>query len=315
MLQGQNNISENILNENVVMLLPFSLIAEDQEIRFFVNTQKILRVVEPDNLTPFPGVDPLLVGIYDMDNIPVPIIDLTKYWQEKKMPNLNISSSKSYTTIAKKNNRRILICHIMNFYIGFLVDHTRKIFRQLSAEIQPPPKLLDLLETNLISAVVRDDKGFLYMFDIENFLQTQLHLLQITNTKGTPSPLLTGKTILFVDDSSYFQKLGRSVLEKYGAAVNIAENGKIALEMLLENPKKFDLIMTDIEMPIMNGIEMARMIKQQAALNIIPLIFHSSIANPALMDEAKGLGSYLLKFDETNLIEKISSLLGNLSLR
>ena len=70
---------------------------------------------------------------------------------------------------------------------------------------------------------------------------------------------LTGLNILVVEDNLVNQKVVNSMLKRLGHAVSVAENGKIALEMIHE--KQFDLVLMDVQMPIMDGIECTKHIR------------------------------------------------------
>ncbi len=73
--------------------------------------------------------------------------------------------------------------------------------------------------------------------------------------------------ILLVEDNPISQKLGEKVLIKAGYQVTVAANGKQAIEVLKSNTP--DLVLLDIEMPIMDGFETAKVIRTQLALDVL----------------------------------------------
>ncbi len=91
-----------------------------------------------------------------------------------------------------------------------------------------------------------------------------------------------------------------------GFEVVLAKDGIEGLETAKKDTN-FDIIFSDIEMPLMNGIEMIRKIKQIPEISIIPVLFHSSISNEELMSQIKSeqLGDYITKFDEDTILGQL----------
>jgi two-component system chemotaxis sensor kinase CheA len=117
--------------------------------------------------------------------------------------------------------------------------------------------------------------------------------------------------ILIVDDSITTRTLEKNILETAGFQVEVAVHGQQAWEMLAD--RTFDLIISDVEMPKMNGLELTRHIKSDARLSRIPLILLTSLQKPE--QRAAGLeagaDAYLIKsqFDQGELLQLIYSLI------
>jgi CheY-like chemotaxis protein len=101
------------------------------------------------------------------------------------------------------------------------------------------------------------------------------------------APAQTGAPtrILVVDDSITTRTLERNILEGYGYDVSVATDGHEAWETVRQ--ARFDLVVTDIEMPRMNGFELTERIKQTETLADIPVIIVSSLAADA--EKRRGL--------------------------
>ena len=98
------------------------------------------------------------------------------------------------------------------------------------------------------------------------------------------------KTILVVDDFGSIRNFLCSTLNKRGYNTLAAENGKEALEKLIENPSGINLVLSDFNMPKMDGMELLKNIKSHTELKEKPVIFLTAESDPKTMREAKELG-------------------------
>jgi len=114
--------------------------------------------------------------------------------------------------------------------------------------------------------------------------------------------------ILFVEDEEDLSNIISDTLNKLQANFKTAANGKIALEKFNED-KDFDLIVTDINMPVMNGLELIKNVRE--VNKEIPVIIMSAHTEPEYIKSAEELGvqNYLLKpFDFIKFINLVSQL-------
>jgi two-component system, chemotaxis family, sensor kinase CheA len=116
--------------------------------------------------------------------------------------------------------------------------------------------------------------------------------------------------ILVVDDTEFFRELVRGYLEEAGyEAVSVAD-GNRALEALQGDT--FDLVVSDIEMPVMDGWTLAKTIRQQAALADLPLLALTTLSSDADRDRARscGFNGYEVKLDRQQFLRTVAELLG-----
>lgn len=101
--------------------------------------------------------------------------------------------------------------------------------------------------------------------------------------------------ILIVDDSSLIRSVASAATVEAGHEPIVAQNGQEGLEKLSE--EKFDLIFSDVNMPIMGGLEMVEKIKQNDAYKYIPIIMLTTESNPDLKAKGQALGvkAWMLK--------------------
>ena len=125
----------------------------------------------------------------------------------------------------------------------------------------------DKLERDVISEAISEMDDII-SFDEMNFDKTSENKNLIIERDFSP------KNILVVDDSRVILKKTRSVLEKMdrGYIIETADDGAMALEMLTVDKNKFNLIITDMDMPVMDGAELIRNVKNDVVMNKIPII-------------------------------------------
>lgn len=119
---------------------------------------------------------------------------------------------------------------------------------------------------------------------------------------------LTGKRVLLAEDTAFFRNLEYNYLSTVGCIVDTAANGKIALDMLRNNT--YDVVITDIQMPEMNGFELTNHIKSDPALQHLPVVALTSMRDDALerQCEESGLTAYEIKLDKDKLLKTLTSI-------
>ena len=119
---------------------------------------------------------------------------------------------------------------------------------------------------------------------------------------------LRGIRLLVVEDNQINQLVARETLEQEGAIVEIASNGRVAIEILAEPQKSFDAILMDIQMPEIDGYETTRLIKDVLGMGKLPIIAMTANVLPTDQQEclAAGMNDYIEKPININLmIEKL----------
>ena len=118
-------------------------------------------------------------------------------------------------------------------------------------------------------------------------------------------------TILLAEDSDFFRSQLRRFLEADGYAVLDAADGEIAWSLLQKNPDKVRLVVTDIEMPNMNGLDLTRHIRADQRVSRLPVIALSSLASDEDMalGRTAGVDDYQIKLDRDALMGRVHSLL------
>jgi len=117
--------------------------------------------------------------------------------------------------------------------------------------------------------------------------------------------------VLIVDDASLIRSVSKKAAVAAGHNVVVAEDGQKGLDALAHN--KFDLIFSDVNMPIMGGLEMVGIIKQMEEYKFTPIVMLTTESNPELKAKGKELGvkAWLLKpFNKDKFLMAVEKLLG-----
>ena len=123
----------------------------------------------------------------------------------------------------------------------------------------------------------------------------------VTNEEGETA------TILFAEDSSFFRNQVKASMEKEGFNVIEAEDGVIAWNLLEENADSIALVVTDIEMPNMDGFALTSKIKEHPIYSRLPVIALTTLAGEEDIARGKAVGidDYQIKLDRERLIKSI----------
>ncbi|MDF1565440.1 MAG: response regulator [Deltaproteobacteria bacterium] len=128
-----------------------------------------------------------------------------------------------------------------------------------------------------------------------------------------PKAARVRRAILVVDDSITTRTLERHVLESHGYLVQTASDGSQAFEALKAG--NYDLVVSDVEMPVLDGIGLARKIRADPELGKKPLILVTSLGSEEDEERGRkaGADAYIVKsrFDQTQLLQTIAELLGD----
>ncbi|GAB4523278.1 MAG: hybrid sensor histidine kinase/response regulator [Anaerolineae bacterium] len=126
---------------------------------------------------------------------------------------------------------------------------------------------------------------------------------------AAPAPTQRRLRVLVVDDSITTRTLEKNILETAGFEVHVAINGREAWEMLAQT--SFDVVISDVEMPYMTGLELTTLIKNTDQFRYLPVILLTSLGKPEQREAGlrAGADTYLIKsqFDQGELLQAIYS--------
>ena len=106
-----------------------------------------------------------------------------------------------------------------------------------------------------------------------------------------------GSRILLIEDNLMNQRLTKEILEKQGLCVDVASNGKIGVDIITNNSDKYDLVLLDLQMPVMDGYAATKLIRRNKKYDSIPIIAMTADAMNGVEDIVNnaGMDDYLIK--------------------
>jgi two-component system chemotaxis response regulator CheV len=283
---------------NRLEILLFSLGKDNESGReevFGINVFKVREVMNLPAITRAPDMPPGVMGMVSLRGVMIPVIDLAHFCD-----------------VHVEDPPKILIVTEYNRAVqGFLVHSVEQILRMEWNDIKVPPSMMAHRHGGLVTAVSElNDKRIVMLLDVEKVLAETTNLGMDEEEYADIEDVGVRATVLYADDSSVARKQIETALNKMGVNSYSAKNGVEAWEKLQELASRAEaahvpvhemvsVILTDIEMPGMDGYVLTRKIKTDARFKGVPVVMHSSLSADANMNLGRSVGAdaYVPKFN------------------
>jgi two-component system chemotaxis response regulator CheV len=276
---------------------------------FGINVFKVREVMRTPAITAAPEMPSSVEGMVSLRGVLVPVVDLAKY-----------------VGIGADTPRDIMIVTEYNGHTqGFLVEAVDTILRLDWAQMRVPPDMLVANMGGLVTAVTElPDNRLVMMLDVEKVLsETTRYDDEFMFQNIEPLDVSHGEhTVYFADDSSVARKQIVRTLDALGVRHVSAINGRAAWEELKRvaayaesSGRKVkdlvSLVLTDVEMPEMDGYILTKSIKSDPRFEGVPVIMHSSLSGMSNQNLGKSVGvdEYVPKFEPQRLAATLRRLL------
>jgi two-component system chemotaxis sensor kinase CheA len=203
----------------------------------------------------------------------------------------------------------VVMATSLDSQVGFIVD---EIVGEGEVFIKSLGKHLGKLK-NVSGAIIMPNGEVVVVLDIPDLIaNSALSLPRATGKKRAPKSKRKEKKILIVEDAFSTRELEKSILETHGYLVDTAVDGLDALDRMADN--QYDLIVSDVEMPRMNGFELCRTLKNNEGYKDIPFVMVTALQKEE--DKRRGIevgaAAYIVKsaFEQSNLLDTIERLVG-----
>jgi two-component system, chemotaxis family, chemotaxis protein CheV len=308
------NKPDNILQvgSNEMELVDFRIYKQEHnevyEGIYGVNVAKVREIINIPKLTELPGSPDYVEGIFDLRGVVIPVVNLAKWM------NITISEGDSIKP-------RVIITEFNNILIGFVVHEAKRIRRINWKDIEPASfsaKAGGAFDKTKITGVTKiEGDAVLLILDLEAIVE-ELGLFSAELDFLDKEQKYSG-IALILDDSQTARKIVKEAMTKMGFTVVEAKDGEDGLNKLNDLAEQYGsdlgktlkIIVSDVEMPRMDGFHFASKVKQDERLKHIPIVFNSSISDD--FSNARGVQAggeaYLVKFDANKFHDEISKVL------
>ncbi len=254
---------------------------------FGVNVAKVMEVIESPRLEPQPSAaHPSYLGIIPLRGHVLPVIDLAVW--------LGLTREVSAHDI-------VIVTEFSQSVTGFLVSGVTGIHRLGWPEVIPPDGYVPKTGIQAVIGLVERDGHFIQLLDLETILSD----LTPESLEPEAAPAhVAERTIraLVADDSATIRLMLQKNLARANFEPTIVNNGQEALNAARELARKaqaegrpvtdyVDIVISDIEMPLMDGFTLTKNLKADPALGALPVILYSSIITRELRHKGESVGA------------------------
>jgi len=296
MSDNKNILLETGTNEVEIAEFGIYLKGEERCQSFGINVAKVREIIRTPEFKVLPNTPNNVVGVFTLRDKIIPIINLAGWLNYKDDMDLK--------------NTFVIVTEFNQDNFGFLVHKIEQIYRMSWEKVLPPISFNTGIDEDCVTGVVllgENDEKIMFMLDFEKIVADicpEISLSVATDRKiiekldaGSPSP-----KVLLAEDSSIIRDLLAGILKKGGFDVISVNNGKHAWEHMQawnkESKKKdvpiddiVQLVVTDIEMPQMDGHALLRKIKENDGMKTMPVILFSSLIYDEIRRKGDAIGA------------------------
>ena len=268
--------------------------------RYGINVFKVQEVVPCPKLTQVPHSHSVVRGIANMRGKTITILDLGRAIGQKGLDDL----TNAYVVITEYNRT----------VQGFLVSGVERIVNMAWEDILPPPKGAC---ANDMTAVSHVEEELVEIIDVEKVLSEVVEILDTVDASIIEESQADGPGehhILVADDSAVARNQIKRTLDQLGVESTVARDGREALEILqnwadegVAVEQKLDMVISDIEMPEMDGYTLTSRIREDSRLKDLYVILHTSLSGVfnENMVQKVGADQFIPKFNPDDLANAV----------
>lgn len=254
-----------------------------------VNVAKVLEIIRMPKVTELPEVQhPSVLGAFNLRSRIIPLVDLAM-WLGK-------------THIQTDEQPKTIVTEFNNVTTAFMVSGVNRIHRISWEKVEPPNKYVAAVSNNTVIGVVKLEERIVFLLDLEKVVANLNPKLGLRLDDLGADWTNSGYRALIADDSALVREMQRDLLEKAGFTVEVVSNGRAAWERLEEFRRRSEeekrpitdfvhVVVSDIEMPVMDGLNLTNRIKNDPLLKNLPVLLFSSLITDKLRHKGESVGA------------------------
>ncbi len=297
------NLQQSFTSENQSAQIEILLFYLNSRLPFGINVLKVKEIIPMPTLTQLPNASPVICGVANLRGVTLPVIDLAKAIGQPANSN------------REQTAESVIITEFNRGLHGFLVNRVDRIVHRGWKEILPPPNTLGT--STYTSGVTRENDALVQILDLERIIATFDSVSDgdyaRISTEGLDDQNRRQR-VLLVDDSAMARAQTVRTLDSLQVPYVMARDGKDAMEILLKlNGDEADpadaisLVLSDIEMPEMDGYSLTQQIRQTPSLASLYILLHTSLNGAINTERAEkcGANAVLTKFVPEELAAQV----------
>ncbi|KXF80929.1 chemotaxis protein CheV [Enterovibrio coralii] len=263
-----------------------------------INVAKVREVIRVPDTTDYPNAQPNVLGVFSLRGKLIPLVDLAGWL--------------GVPTPSDVDSKVVIVTDFNRMSNGFLVDSVSRIHRISWEEVESPSQFLEASDQDCVVAVVRQEKNLIMILDFEKIIadinpELSMEKYDVTKDKrvvidDAMVAKREAKTILVVDDSAFIRRLIENTLRSAGYNVITAKDGQEGLDNMIEFVRLcteenlpisefVDGVVSDVEMPKMDGMHLVKRLREIEEYKSIPIVMFSSLMSDDNRKKAMDLGA------------------------
>ena len=284
-----------------------------------MNVAKVLEIIRRPTITGVPSKHhPAVLGTFNLRGRVLPLVDLARWLGKPQI---------------ESDALKVIVSEFSGVVTAFLCSGVTRIHRLTWNQVEAPGKHLRDYSKDSITGVIRFEDRIMFILDMEMIITSMDTKLDMSkrseeagiieaNAQGEAVPDAHAFHVLIADDSSSIRNMIAATLERVGYRVTRTASGQEAWDVLNLWKKEADdenitihdkvqLVISDIEMPEMDGHTLTRKIKNDPAFSTLPVVLFSSLITEALRHKGQSVGAddQISKPDLPTLTQRVRSII------
>ncbi len=274
-----------------------------------VNVAKVLEIIQMPKITALPEVQhPSVRGAFNLRSHIIPLVDLHLWLEKQHAPS--------------KEAPKVLVTEFNSVTTAFMVTGVNRIHRISWEQVEPPNRYMSLVSHDTVTGVVKLEGRIIFLLDLEKIVAELNPALGLRLDTALDWGSEVRYRALIADDSGLIREMLTDLLQKANFEVEAVNNGREAWERLevlrnksIEENRPINdfvqVLISDIEMPSMDGHNLCKRVKEDSTLKNLPVILFSSIITDKLRHKGLSVGAddQISKPEVTHLAQRAYALI------